>query len=76
MCWSGEPGTPGRTESTERIPTDAQIKKEIAQTKEAIKESERKLRFLENMLTLNEKGREATLVYTFGLMCFKKYRKA
>lgn len=30
MCWSGEPGTPGRTESTEGIPTDAQIKKEIA----------------------------------------------
>lgn len=63
-------------EFTQEIPTDAQIKSELAKTRKLIEKSELKLRILEDLLKLNEKGREEALIYMCGLMCLKKYREA
>lgn len=51
------------------IPTDAEIK-------EMIKETEKQLEILKNLLKLNEKGREEAIIYMCGLTHLKKYRKA
>ena len=52
-----------------RVPTDSELK-------EAIKEKERELKFLKNILKLNDAGREQALIYMFGLTHFEKYLKS
>jgi hypothetical protein len=51
-----------------KIPTDVEIK-------EMIKETEKELEILKNLLKLNEKGREEAVIYICGLTHLKKYRK-
>lgn len=52
-----------------RVPTDDELK-------EAIAEKEREIKFLQNLLKLNDAGREQALIYMFGLTHFEKYRKS
>lgn len=49
-----------------RLPTDEEITKEI----EGL---ELTLKFLKNLLKLNDAGREQALIYMFGLTHFEKY---
>ena len=51
-----------------RVPTDAELK-------EAIAEKEWELKFLQNLLKLNDTGREQALIYMFGLTHFEKNLK-
>lgn len=51
-----------------RLPTDEEIIKEI----EGL---ELTLKFLKNLLKLNDAGREQALIYMFGLTHFEKYVK-
>lgn len=51
-----------------RLPTDEEITKEI----EGL---ELTLKFLKNLLKLNDAGREQALIYMFGLTHFEKYVK-
>lgn len=51
-----------------RVPTDAELK-------EAIAEKEWELKFLQNLLKLNDAGRAQALIYMFGVTHFEKYLK-
>lgn len=59
----------GETTVLNRVPTDSELK-------EAIAEKEQEIKFLKNLLKLNDAGREQALVYMFGLTHFAKYRKS
>ena len=50
------------------IPTDEELN-------EAIKGLKLELAILENMLKLNDKGREETVIYMFGLLNFDEFRR-
>lgn len=50
------------------IPTD----KELI---EAIEDSKLTLKILENMLKLNDAGREKVVIYMFGLLNFDEFRR-
>ena len=51
-----------------RVPSHAELQ-------EAIAEKEWELKFLQNLLKLNDAGREQALIYMFGVTHFEKYLK-
>ena len=50
------------------IPTDKELN-------EAIKDLKLQLAILENMLKLNDEGREKAVIYMFGLLNFDEFRQ-